>query len=49
MALLSIEHSLACVRAGYHLDLLLFSLCQMLLMDGELVLIPLAATSPPSV
>lgn len=46
MVSLSVEHPLACVRAGYHLDLLLFSLCQMFFMDGEFVLITLPATSP---
>ena len=48
MAFLPIEHSLACVRAYYHLDLLLFTLCQMLFMDGEFVLI-LLPTALPSV
>lgn len=38
MAFLSTEHSLARVGAGYHLDLVLFSLCQMLCVAGEFVL-----------
>lgn len=46
IAFLSAEHSLACVRAGYHLDLLLFSLCQMLFMDGEFALIHVPTPLP---